>query len=109
MVFLLGLDGGLPGNNQSQQRLEADPVAHIGKQHVKRIKCAPDNTQILSMTFPCSLARTDEFADLALNQCDPVRSELFGERSAREGRVKGHTTGLGDAEVTQRNVCLSFG
>lgn len=24
MVFLLGLDGGLPGNNQSEQRLEAD-------------------------------------------------------------------------------------
>lgn len=28
-VFLLGLDGGLPGNNQSQHRLDADRVAYI--------------------------------------------------------------------------------
>lgn len=56
-VFLLGLDGGLPGNNQSQQRLEANHW--------------PNHTQVLWINFPCNLVRTNEFADLALNQCDP--------------------------------------
>lgn len=87
MVFLLGLDGGLPGNNQSQQRLEADTVTHIQDTVLNG-----ENMSQTRLKYFESLVRATWHAQISLLTWlwTSVKSKLFGEH--QQGWVKWHMT-----------------